>query len=132
MKLSELYTSKQVEKFLFEMANLGAKRTGIERVFIWASPAQRGAERHGARVKVSSNYTNRANEDDFFVLSVEDEPEIKDGECHLSARDLGRVKKWVALNKDALLRYWAHEIDDTGDFIDALKKVDASLKDEAD
>lgn len=123
MKLSELYPSEQeLEKFLFEMANLSSKSTGIERVVIWASQAQDGAKRHGPRVKVSANLTARANPDDLFVLSIQDSPVILAGESELPADTLEDVKAWVSQNKDALLSYWRGDVT-TDEFIDLLVKV---------
>lgn len=123
MKLSELYPSEQeLEKFLFEMANLSSKSTGIERVVIWASQAQDGAKRHGPRVKVSANLTARANPDDLFVLSIQDSPVILAGESELPADTLEDVKAWVSQNKDVLLSYWRGDVT-TDEFIELLVKV---------
>jgi len=123
MKLRELYSSEEeVEKFLFEMANITSKKTGIERVVIWASQAQDGAKRHGPRVKVSSSYTSSVKPDDFFVLTIQEQPRVVAGECSLSNDDLQDVKDWVSVNRDALLEYWNDGVS-TEDFLAKLVRV---------
>lgn len=123
MKLSDLYqTEQELEKFLFEMANMSSKVTGIDRVVIWASQAQDGAKRHGPRVKVSAHLTMKADPDDLFVLSIQDSPVILAGECELPTDTLDDVKDWISQNKDALLSYWRGETT-TDEFITQLKKV---------
>lgn len=123
MRLDELYPDEeQLDKFLWEMANLNKSATGIDNVVVWASQAQDGAKRHGPRVKVSSNLTNKIDPDNLFVLSIQDAPIILAGECNLPADTLEDVKAWVSLNKYALLQYWNGELF-TNEFIEALEKV---------
>ena len=122
MKLHEFYTEEEADKFLFEMANFGGAVTGIENVIVWASQAQDGAKRHGPRIKVSSHYTSKAKADDFFVLSIQDDPQVVAGESFLKTDDLQDIKDWVVLNKEALMKFWNGELL-TDEFLKLLAKV---------
>jgi hypothetical protein len=123
MKLSEIYPDPdEREKYLWEMASISPKKTGIKRVIIWASQAQDGAMRHGPRVKVSAHYTEKLNTDDLFVLTIQDNPQIVAGECYLSSDTEEDVKTWVSNNKELLLKYWRGEIL-TDEFLDIVEKI---------
>jgi hypothetical protein len=123
VKLCDFYpTEEELDKYLWEMANLNVKATGIEKVIIWASQAQDGAKRHGPRVKVSAHLASKIDPNDLFVLSIQDSPVILAGECHLPSDTFEDVKTWVALNKVALLDYW-HGKTVSNEFIDALQRL---------
>jgi hypothetical protein len=123
MKLTELYpNSIELEKFLWEMANLAPDTTGIPQVMIWASQAQDGAKRHGPRVKVSARKTSKLVPDDLFVLTIQDNPQIVAGQSHLDIDTLEDVKYWTSKNKTVLLKYWNGEIS-TKQFLDELQTL---------
>lgn len=123
MRLDEFYPNpEELDRFLWEMASLSERSTGIQQVVVWASQSQPGAERHGPRVKVSAHLTTKADADDLFVMSIQDSPVILAGESELPADTFEDVKAWIALNKDALLSYWAGELT-TDEFIERLQKV---------
>lgn len=123
MRLEELYTTpKELEKYLWEMANLSSKVTGIDQVIIWASSAQDGAKRHGPRVKISARPTSKIDSNDLFVLTIQDNPQVVAGESYLSTDTLEDVKTWVSLNKGVLLSYWKNEIT-TDEFLEQLVKL---------
>jgi hypothetical protein len=122
MKLSELYSPDELEKYLWEMANITSDSTGIDSVVIWASQVQDGAKRHGPRVKVSARKTNKLIPDDLFVLTIQDIPQIVAGESYLPSETLEDVMTWVSNNKDALLRYWRGETS-TKDFLNTIQKI---------
>lgn len=123
MRLDELYpTREELDRFLWEMANLSSRATGIEQVVVWASQAQPGAKRHGPRVKVSAHLTSKADPDDLFVMSIQDSPVILAGESGLPTDTFEDVKSWVALNKDVLLSYWSGELT-TDEFIEQVQRV---------
>jgi hypothetical protein len=105
-----------------EMTNLQEDDTGIPGV-IFISTAM-GA--HGPRVK----YFLKAGRDQpSFSVSISDEPEVLANS--LSERELKRaspaVRKWVRLNKEALLRFWnegdSYSIREVVDLVNSLKKV---------
>ena len=123
MKLEELYQSQEeVEKFLYEMANIRDKQTGIPNIILWAGQAPPGAKRHSPRVKVCSRPTSKVIPEDFFTLSIQEEPQIKEGECYLSTDQLQDVKDWISRNKEVLLKYWNGELY-TDEFLELLVKV---------
>ena len=57
----------------------------------------------------------------FAVVAIAPEPHLIEGK--LPARYLAPVTHWVALNADALLRYWNGEIG-TGGLLRELRRVD--------
>lgn len=123
MRLDELYPSpEELDEFLWEMANLSSKATGIDSVFICASQAQDGAKKDGPRVKASAHLTSNIDTNDLFVLSIQDNPAILAGECFLPSDSLEDVKDWVSKNKETLLSYWKGELA-TDEFIEQLQKV---------
>lgn len=123
MKLEELYPNPEdLEKYLWEMANLAPDTTGIESVMVWASQAQDGALRHGPRVKVSAHKTNKMIPADVFVLTIQNDPQIVAGECHLDSDTIEDVKDWVSKNKELLLKYWKGEIS-TKQFVNELEPL---------
>jgi len=107
---------------IFDMANLGEDRTGVPGV-IMISTAM-GA--HGPRVKY---YLKTGPGQLSFSVAVASEPRVL--ASSMAARDLNRrgpsVIDWVALNHEALARFWwdgAHWMnEDVQTFIAALKKV---------
>jgi len=103
---------------LFEMANLFPDDTGLP-VTIWVSP--RGHARHAARIKVCRVAGNPMVPSNTAVVAIAPEPHLIEGK--LPARYLAPVTHWVALNADALLRYWNGEIG-TGGLLRELRRVD--------
>jgi len=87
---------------LFDMANLSPNLTGLPMV-VWIS--ERGGARHDARVKVSLVHGRRARPDQTAWLSVRPDVPVVAGPP-LDPRDLELVRRWVELNRDALLAYW--------------------------
>lgn len=122
MRLEELYSPAELEKYLWEMANVTSDSTGIEQVVIWVSQAQDGAKRHGPRVKVSSRKTSKVVPGDLFVLTIQNNPVLVAGESYLPADTLEDVKDWVSKNKEVLLKYWNGELS-TKEFFDKVEKV---------
>jgi hypothetical protein len=103
---------------IFQMTNLSPRMTGLP-MSVWASP--RAGARHDVRVKVNMSHGNRMNIDNTAVVAVRPSPRVVAG--HLDVDDQRLVTEWINLNFDALVAYWAEEID-TGQFIERLKIVD--------
>jgi hypothetical protein len=122
VRLDELYTPEELERYLWEMANLSPSTTGVERVIIWVSMAQDGAKRHGPRVKVSAHLSTKADPNDLFVMTIQDDPQVVAGTCELPADSLEDVKAWISLNKLALLRHWHGEVT-TDELLSQLVKI---------
>lgn len=101
----------------FLMANLRQKTTGLPMV-IWVSEKQAS---HGARIKVSTNHSDKINLDETVSVSIANPPEIVAG-YGLSNKDLQLVSAFIKLNEKLLVDYWNSEID-TGDLITDLIKL---------
>jgi hypothetical protein len=112
--------STTAEDELFEMANLSPTSTGLPMV-VWIS--ERGRARHDARVKVSLVHGRRAHLDETASVSVRPTVEVVAGPP-LDPRDLAAVRRWIELNRDAILAYWAGEIF-TDEVIARLVPIDA-------
>lgn len=83
---------------LFEMTNLFPRTTHLP-FTVWISP--KGKAKHGPRIKVDSSPE--------AIVSVEDAPRLIHGD--LSSKDFQKIKEWIILNKEALLRHWNLETD---------------------
>lgn len=103
---------------LYVMANLSPKETGLP-VTVFCSP--KGRADYDCRVKVS-NITGGINEHDVFSVSVNDFSITS--YCKLSQDDLQSVKRWIHLNRVAILDYWNGQID-TLEFLNSLKPITA-------
>jgi hypothetical protein len=92
---------------LFEMVNLRGRSTGL-RNNIWIGP--RGGARHAARIKVQTDHREKFNRGGLAVVSVEDDPpQLIEGE--LGAEDLELVRRYIVLNREAILAHWREETD---------------------
>jgi hypothetical protein len=87
---------------LFEIANLSPALTGLPMI-VWIS--ERGHARHDARVKVSLVHGRRARPDRTASVSVRPTVEIVAGP-ELDRRDMGLVRRWIELNREAIIAYW--------------------------
>lgn len=105
---------------LLETGNLFPEDTGLP-VTVWVSP--RGKARHAAGIKMCRVAGNRMVPSNTAVVGIVPEPALLEGS--LPARYLTPVLGWVALNTDALLRYWRGEIG-TGGLLRDLRRVDPS------
>jgi hypothetical protein len=101
---------------LFEMANLRPERTGLPFVvFI----SQRGGARHEVRVKVAPSARVRPAE----MVTVALRPDVRVVRGKLDRADMARLRRWIELNRDILVRYWDGEIEYTEDAIAALRSI---------
>lgn len=92
---------------LFEMVNIRGRSSGLP-CNIWVGP--RSGARHAARIKVQMDHAERFNPHQLAVVSVEDDPpQVIEGQ--LSAADLAAVRRYITLNRDAILDHWAERTD---------------------
>jgi hypothetical protein len=99
--------SDLVEDDLFLMVNLRGHSTGLP-MNIWIGP--RGHARHAARVKVQMDHRPQFALSNLAVVSVEDDPpQVVEG--RLDADDLDHVRRYIALNRAAILDHWAERTD---------------------
>jgi hypothetical protein len=90
---------------LFEMASLFPDDTGLPMV-VWVS--ERGQARHDVRIKVNQTHGARMLPGNLATVAVRPAPRLVAGQ--LSADDLHRVSRWIALNEAALVDYWEYRI----------------------
>jgi len=100
------------------MSNLPPSFTGLPFI-VWVSP--RGFARHDVRVKVSRGSKLKRGEK-FIVVSVRPEVEVLRGE--LRPAELRRLKKWIELNRETLVRFWEGDIEYTEDVLKELKALE--------
>ena len=92
---------------LFLMVNVRGRSSGLP-MNVWVGP--RGHARHAARIKVQADHRERFDIDRLAVVSVEDDPpEVKEGS--LGAEDLEQVRRWIVLNRQAILDHWDERTD---------------------
>jgi hypothetical protein len=95
------------EDDLFFMVNIRGRSSGLP-MNIWIGP--RGRARHAARIKVQSDHNERFNVDNLAVVSVDDDlPRVIEG--HLDGADLEQVRRFIALNRDAIIDHWLERTD---------------------
>jgi hypothetical protein len=87
--------------------NLASRTTGLP-MNIWLSP--RGQAGHTARIWVQRDHREQVDIDHVAVVSVEEAPpQVIEG--RLSAVDLNRVRRYIALNRAAILDHWVGRSD---------------------
>jgi len=102
------------EQLLFEMANIGKSKTGLDES-IWISVKNSS---HGPRIKI---YKNSQPKGENFSVTIEDEPKVI-GNIFVNAKELDKIKQFVILNKVNLIKYWNFELT-TDEVTDNLFKV---------
>jgi hypothetical protein len=107
------------EELLEHMASYRKDVTGISNT-IWISP--RGRTRHAARVKVAINPPDSLNPASETASVAVHDGSLVAGD--LSPALLEQVRRFIALNRDALVDYWEHRID-TRELDQRLKSIDA-------
>lgn len=104
------------ETDLFLVANLSSRLTGLPFV-VWISP--RGNARHDVRVKVSPG--PRANPDEMISVAIR--PDIRVIAADMPLEHFELLCRWIALNRDVLVRYWDGDIAFTEDVLAALRPI---------
>jgi hypothetical protein len=103
---------------LFLMVNVRGRTSGLP-LNIWIGP--RGRARHAARIKAQMNHRAQFDLDQLAVVSVEDDPpQVVEGS--LPASDLALVRRYIALNKQAILDHWREKTDGV-ELSQALKRI---------
>ncbi len=92
---------------LFLMVNVRGRSSGLP-MNIWIGP--RGRARHAACIEVQMDRRQQFDIGQLAVVSVEDDlPQVIEG--HLDPADLDLVRRYIALNKGALLDHWQERTD---------------------
>ena len=92
---------------LFSMVTVRGRSSGLP-MNIWIGP--RGHARHASRIKVQMDHRQQFDVDHLAVVSIEDEPPLV-LEGRLDAADLELVRRYIALNKQAILDHWQEQTD---------------------
>jgi hypothetical protein len=112
--------SREEPNDLYETADLFPEDTGLP-MTVWVSP--RGRARHAARIKVCRVPGNKMVPSNTVAMRIEPEPGLIKGK--LPSQYLEPVTRWIAENRETLLKYWDGEIG-TGALIGRLKKLGSS------
>jgi hypothetical protein len=114
---------------LFFMVNVRGRSSGLP-MNIWIGP--RGGAKHDAegippspRIKVQMNHREQFDTEALAVVSVEDIPEVKEG--RLAGNDLDLVRRYIAINRQAILDHW-YEKTDGIELGRALKTLNADIE----
>src|SRR5947209_17552132 len=113
--LGRMIPSEVEQEAPFEMANLRPGTTGLPFVVF---VSQRGAARHGPRVKVSP--LPRYDPEQAVTVTLESPPRALG---HLPPRDLDLVMRWIELNRPVLEEYWSGRIEYTEDLLERIRAV---------
>ena len=90
----------------FWMANLPPRLTGLPMVIF---VSQSGNARHAIRIKVSLTHGNHMDPNNTVPVGVHPTPhEIFPGQLSRSDRDA--VFRWIDLNENVLVNYWANKL----------------------
>ena len=117
MKIDELLQQEP----LHEMANVGPRYHGIDRVYIFVGSIERAP--HWLRVKVS-NVPGKYDKNNNFTIkmpSLEYDPQQV--ASWITPKTMKDIIEWIKLNQQVLYDYETDKITDTGDFLDSLSKV---------
>ena len=100
----------------FMMVNLRGRSTGLP-CNIWLG--QRGLAREAPHIHVQPDHRSQFDLDNLAVVGV-DPVEVIEGD--LSAEDLALVRRYILLNRHAILDHW-NEYTDGVELIRALKSL---------
>lgn len=101
--------SDQRDELLAGMDNILKYESNLP-INIWISqsfPGQRPV------IFVQNNYKEKIDKLNYFLITIEDEPQIVGQTDIVENSDIAKVIKYIILNKKLLLKYWYHEIDST-------------------
>lgn len=102
----QVVSTSDADEAEFELANLVPEDTGLPMV-VWVS--ERGRARHDVRVKVSLVHGDRIRPEHTVSVSVRPTVEVVAG-SGLSGHDLTQVRRWIDLNRDAVIAYWDNKL----------------------
>ena len=95
---------------LFKMANLSTNKTGLKYI-IWVSSKNANCP---AMIKVSKKKNN-------FICSITVNEQKIIGNCNIKPKEINKIKEWIVMNKELLLKLWEFEIT-FDEFVDKIVK----------
>lgn len=107
---------------MLEMSNLAQKHTDLPMV-IWIESC-RQTKHDIPRLKFANSYSTKLIPKELILISIDkDEPEILiDGfKLQIKHKGLERLKEWIRIHYDDLMKVWNYEID-TYEFVQTLFK----------
>lgn len=108
---------------LFEMANLSVDETNLP-IVVWISI--KPDENHKIpRIKFSNTESTKMSTDNLVPISISDNPVIltKNTILNIPNKKLNKVKQWIILNKDSLMKAWNGDITPTQFVTKYMKKI---------
>ena len=108
------------------MYGFGLSDTGITGVQMLMADANIVGGLHGPRIRIS-NQLGQFNINDYYALSVSNNPEVEYGVPTLNPEIQQQVIDWVNLNCDTLMGLWHDTYEDTIDFYLDLKRIDGII-----
>ena len=117
--------SQYLDGYIFGMSNLYPSKTGLP-VCVWVDTvgSERNVPHNIPRIKVQNTKGNRVDKDQYFVMSISQDPEVLAGECELQSKDRKQIEDWIKKYEDVLIKHWYQLIDD-----DDLREIVYTKKD---
>lgn len=119
IKRLDEFIADNYDDFMFEMANVVKKRSKLP-MNIWISQSK---EKHRPRIKIQNNYSENVEINNSFTITINDF-KIVGNINKITSKDIEKLKEYIILNKEILLAYWNHEINDTYEILAKLKTFD--------
>ena len=111
-----------MQETLYEFANIGYKRTGLDNIYIYAYSQADKEVQHGPRIKVSNIYNKFSSSDNFTIDVIN--KRVVNGVVKITSKELEDVMLWIGLNKDEIITYWKSKGEmDTDEFLNSLSKI---------
>jgi hypothetical protein len=100
----------------YDMVNVRPELSGLPFI-VWIS--EKGRSRHDVRVKIAPGPRVRD-----FVASLSVRPDIAIMAGALSNADFELARRWIALNRDAIIRFWDGDILYSDEVLAALQRLE--------
>eukprot|EP00953_Heterococcus_sp_UTEX-ZZ885_P003406 2370-Heterococcus_DN1.PRE.2 len=97
----------RAESMYLAMAYAEPEITGLP-MGIYITPEFPLIEKPGPHIRVSQNY-GHINGGRWFIMTIEDNPQIIGAPGAIRFDDVVRVRDFILLNKETLLKYWEHD-----------------------
>ena len=100
------------EKQLIEMANAPIDITGCPCIIWIQTKGKESSFDDMPNIKFQDDKSTNLQPDKLVPVSIDDNPQIllKNYTPQLQSRDIKKIKQWVIINKDLLLKHWNGQI----------------------
>ena len=105
-----------------EMINMSKEDSGLP-VIVWIL-GEISVCHNLPRIKFQNNYANKVQIQNLISLTISDNPQVLDKniKIEISSNDFEKIRKWVIMNRNLLMKYWKHEIF-VDEFLKSIKQV---------